>query len=343
MEKRRCFVISPIGPEGSEVREHADDVFEFIIKPAIEECNVSAYRADQLRDPGRITDQMFNSILQEDFCIAVLTYHNPNVFYELAVAQAAGKPVLILIQKQHEIPFDIKDLRCVQYDLKPRPLQRGDYKRELVEHIRSLEKRQWQAEPLLARYGRGVDSAASGEWSFIPSAATYSQERWSRLISGASEYLDMMGISLAGWKSTRGFRNQLIQLASGGCRVRLLLMDPNSESLKHRINPELEDLMHSEIMDTIKACRNYYKKLADQAKGIELRTVTNGTINLYVIRNEAEGIGVPYLYSERSAESPLWRCRQGTPLYEMLANEFEALWSKNEPREPANRPATASS
>lgn len=325
-------MISPIGPEDSDIREHADDVFDFIIKPAIDECNVTAYRADQLRAPGRITDQMFNSILQEDFCIAVLTGHNPNVFYEVAVAQAAGKPVVILMQKQQDLPFDIKDLRCVYYDLKPRPLKRGDYKRELVDHIRSLEKREWREEPLLARYGRGVEGNVNEEWSFIPSAAAYSQEGWSRLISGALQYLDMMGISLAGWKSTRGFGNQLVQLASSGCRVRILLMDPKSESLKHRINPELEDLMHSQIVDTITACRDYYQRIADQAERIELRTVTNGTINLYVIRNEAEGVGVPYLYSERSAESPLWRCRQGTRLYEMLGNEFEALWSKNEPR-----------
>ncbi|MFC2146684.1 DUF5919 domain-containing protein [Acidobacteriota bacterium] len=324
-------MISPIGPEGSDVREHADDVFDFIIKPAIEECNVSAYRADQLRDPGRITDQMFNSILQEDFCIAVLTGHNPNVFYEVAVAQTAGKPVIILMQKKQELPFDIKDLRCVYYDLKPRPLQRGDYKRELVDHIRSLERRQWREVSLLARYGRGIEGDINEEWSFIPSAAKYSEGGWSRLVSGAKQYLDMMGISLAGWKKTRGFGDQLVQLASTGCRVRILLMDPDSESLQHRINPELEDLTPGPIINTITACCDYYQKIAAQAEEIELRTVTNGTINLYVIRNEAEGIAVPYLYSERSAESPLWRCRQGTRLYEILENEFEALWSKNEP------------
>jgi hypothetical protein len=109
-------------------------------------------------------------------------------------------------------------------------------------------------------------------------------------------------------------------------------MDPCSESLQHRNNPELEELMTSQIVDTITVCRDYYQKIADQADGIELRTVTNGTIFLYVIRNEIEGVAVPYLYSERSAESPLWRCRQGTRLYDMICNEFEALWEKNKPQ-----------
>ena len=89
---RRCFVISPIGAEGSPVREHADDVFDFIIKPAMDELGITAYRSDHAQQIDRITDQMFRSLLGEDLCIALLTFHNPNVFYERAIAQAAPAP-----------------------------------------------------------------------------------------------------------------------------------------------------------------------------------------------------------------------------------------------------------
>ena len=82
----RAFVISPIGAEGSPEREHADDVFEFIIEPALTQSGVKPYRADHDAKSGRISHQMVSSILEEDFCIAVLTGHNPNVFYELAIA-----------------------------------------------------------------------------------------------------------------------------------------------------------------------------------------------------------------------------------------------------------------
>ena len=153
MSAKRCFVISPIGASASDIREHADDVFDFIIKPAAEECGVEVYRADHVQEHGRITDQMFRAILKEDFCIALLTGHNPNVFYELAIAQAAGKATIVLVEKGTELPFDVRDLRCVQYDLKPRPLHEGAYKQELIAHIRSLEAQGWLVEPLLARYG----------------------------------------------------------------------------------------------------------------------------------------------------------------------------------------------
>jgi hypothetical protein len=110
---KKCFIISPIGDEGSEEQEHANDVLEFIIKPALSEHNVEGIRSDELLQPGRITDQMFALILQSDFCIVLLTDCNPNVFYELAIAQTAGIPVIILMLKGQELPFDIKDLRCI--------------------------------------------------------------------------------------------------------------------------------------------------------------------------------------------------------------------------------------
>ncbi len=105
---RRCFVISPIAANNSEIREHADDVFDFIIKPAMDELGIEAYRSDHSQEIGRITEQMFNSILDDDLCIAVLTYFNPNVFYELAIAQNAARPVIILIEKGQTIPFDVR-------------------------------------------------------------------------------------------------------------------------------------------------------------------------------------------------------------------------------------------
>ena len=52
-QRRRCFVISPIGEEGSNVRAHADDVLEFIIKPALAKCDLVAVRSDQMAESSR--------------------------------------------------------------------------------------------------------------------------------------------------------------------------------------------------------------------------------------------------------------------------------------------------
>jgi hypothetical protein len=142
-------VISPIGGEGSPARRHADDVFDFIIKPAVLECGLEALRSDHLHEPGRISEQMFREILTGDCCVALLTGHNPNVFYELAVAQVAGTPVVSLIEKGEALPFDIQDFRCVRYDLSPRPLFERTYANELAAHLRRLAAAGWTAHPML--------------------------------------------------------------------------------------------------------------------------------------------------------------------------------------------------
>jgi hypothetical protein len=141
---KRCFVISPIGQDGSEVRKHADYVFYFIIKPALDKHGIEAVRSDHLNEPGKISDQMFREILNDDLCVAVLTGRNPNVYYELAVAQSATRPVILLIQEGEELPFDIQDLRTVRYDLDPKRLFEGTYANVLSDYITSFEAMQWR-------------------------------------------------------------------------------------------------------------------------------------------------------------------------------------------------------
>ncbi len=56
---KKCFVISPIGASGSDIREHADDVFEFITKPAMDELGIHVYRGDHSQEIGRITERLW--------------------------------------------------------------------------------------------------------------------------------------------------------------------------------------------------------------------------------------------------------------------------------------------
>jgi O-acetyl-ADP-ribose deacetylase (regulator of RNase III) len=162
MIKKCCFVISPISQEGTAIRGHADDVFEFIIQPAMKkfkekyDIEINAVRADHIEQMGEITKQMFDEILQADLCVAILTGHNPNVFYELAVAQAAARPVIMLIEKGQSLPFDVKDLRCVQYELQPvTRLVQGVYANEVFDKVKSIHEEGWASHGLFEDYGYG--------------------------------------------------------------------------------------------------------------------------------------------------------------------------------------------
>ncbi len=156
MSRRRCFVISPIGPAGSDIRRHADAVLEFIIDKATEDLDIETIRSDRILDSGSISKRMFDEILASDLCVAILTGHNPNVFYELAVAQSAARPVVILIEKGQQLPFDVQDLRCVEYDLGDVcELVAGKYARRLEKHLKTIRRQGWMASGLFELYGYG--------------------------------------------------------------------------------------------------------------------------------------------------------------------------------------------
>jgi hypothetical protein len=115
-EKKRCFVISPIGTDGSPARAAADKVLKHLIRKALgSEYDVE--RADEDTNPGAITTRMVASILEADLIVADLSGANPNVFYEVAIAHGYGKPTVHIQTAKEELPFDVKDMRTIKYDI----------------------------------------------------------------------------------------------------------------------------------------------------------------------------------------------------------------------------------
>jgi hypothetical protein len=147
-----CFVISPIGEEGSEVRAHADEVFDHLIEPALSEFNIKAVRSDRMNEPGKISDQMYRAIFGHDLCIAVLTFANPNVYYELAIAQSAGRPVIVLVEKGTALPFDVADLRTLTYDLRITSYKSRTYITKLSLMLEELKQAGWRGQDVFRQY-----------------------------------------------------------------------------------------------------------------------------------------------------------------------------------------------
>jgi hypothetical protein len=339
MDRKRCFVISPIGLEGSPTREHADDVYDFIIKPAMEECGILAVRSDQLREPGKISEHMFREILTDDLCIAVLTGHNPNVFYELAIAQASARPVIILLEKGSALPFDVHDLRCVYYDLKPRSLFGKVYVNEIIEHVRGLERADWQATTPWGTKTSTDRASLEGSLAFFPYSQDYgNSDVWLQLLQDTHHTFDLMGIALGSWRRTRRFSDTLREKAAEGCKVRILLMHTDNPALPHFINEAIPECRYTHVVRNITEMSQYFAEVAAGTPNIAVRQMLQGCPHGQLTRSEQAAVFILYLYSERSHFSPLWRCPQDTPLYTTLTTEFETLWKANE---PAARPVTA--
>lgn len=70
-----------------------------------------------MRGTNLITWDIWERINRARFLVADLTDFNANVFYELGLAHALSKDVVLIAQSMDFVPFDLKALRCICYDL----------------------------------------------------------------------------------------------------------------------------------------------------------------------------------------------------------------------------------
>lgn len=119
--KPLCFVLMPFAskpdPTGGKDIDF-DRIYESAIRPAIDDAEMEAIRADQEKTGGIIHKTMFERLLLCDFAVADLTTANANVFYELGVRHTARPSTTVTIFAEHQpIPFDVNYLRSLPYQL----------------------------------------------------------------------------------------------------------------------------------------------------------------------------------------------------------------------------------
>lgn len=110
-----CFVIAPIGADGSPTRERTEDLFRHAIRPVVNDFGLEAKIAHKISEPGDIPKQVIQFLFDAELVIADLTDHNANVMYELAIRHATGEPVVKIAEEGHTPPFDIWSQRTKFY------------------------------------------------------------------------------------------------------------------------------------------------------------------------------------------------------------------------------------
>lgn len=98
--------------------QYFNDYYISAIKPAIAESHLSPVRADEVYGAGAIIEDIYNEIKGSTVLVADVTGKNPNVSYELGMAHALNKPVVIITQSTEDVPFDYKHLRHIRYDVR---------------------------------------------------------------------------------------------------------------------------------------------------------------------------------------------------------------------------------
>ena len=331
MFMKKCFVISPIGQPGSDVREQADAVLDYIIEPALKGMEIEAVRADKLAEPGLVTDQVIGAILNYDLCIADLSGQNPNVFYELAIAQAAERPVVLLKLAGEIIPFDVKDYRLIEYDLKPRSIRTDRWIPVLKNQIACVLAPDYRPPRLL---GTKIISKSDGFRAYLLDARSEEfggAPRFPEVAQQAAEYCYLMGASLELWAEEDG-RRVLNDLVARRISVRVLIMDPEKNpGLRQMINTDLPTEDPEDVKQKTERMRNYFHRIEVEAGStLQMRRLVAGLPHFQLMITERTALVLQYMFSRTVPGSPVQQYPSGSQLHRAFLDEFDELWKLNE-------------
>ena len=216
--------------------------------------------------------------------------------------------MIILVEKGHAIPFDLKDLRAVEYDLRPRPLRDGTYTRQIVDLVRNLEAADWVVG---VPFGKGLSPLGDKgrDLKLYDKLENFgTSERWLGLLSSANESFDLSGMSLRWWTKFSGLGKTMRRKADEGCRVRIMLMDPENPALPQLVNARIKIGGLAHLAEEAQGTYAFYSDLAAQHPGIQVRQVRNGCLTHQVVRSDSEMMMALILYSQGTSQMPLFEC-----------------------------------
>jgi hypothetical protein len=105
---RQAFIIMPFA-------EGFDEVYNLFIADTMATAGYEVVRSDDIRSQQNILKDIVVGIAGAGLIVADLTDANPNVYYELGIAHALRRPVILLTQRIEDLPFDLRSYRVIPY------------------------------------------------------------------------------------------------------------------------------------------------------------------------------------------------------------------------------------
>lgn len=107
----------PIGSDEDGTYDEWKRIYEEIIRPSVENGNhgIKCFRSDEEFRVGGITGDIIEHLHKDILCIADVTTHNPNVYYELGLRDVWLNETIIITQDSKDLQFDKKDDRAFKY------------------------------------------------------------------------------------------------------------------------------------------------------------------------------------------------------------------------------------
>lgn len=107
VNERMVFVLTPLNSM------FYDDFIT--IRSAVSDLAFECIRGDEKQFKGDIFPEMLRYIVQSKIIVANINGRNPNVLYELGIAQALDKNVILISKEPHNLPIDVQSQRFLIY------------------------------------------------------------------------------------------------------------------------------------------------------------------------------------------------------------------------------------
>lgn len=118
--KKICFVIMPFSETNSKNGLITKQNWKYLIdliRRLLMPMGYKVIRGDTINKSGSIIKDVVSNLIQSELVIADLTGLNPNVMYEVGVRHALSNKTILLSQDVASLPFDLQDLRTIEYSL----------------------------------------------------------------------------------------------------------------------------------------------------------------------------------------------------------------------------------
>jgi nucleoside 2-deoxyribosyltransferase len=110
--KQQCFVIQPFD------RSIYDKRYRDVLEPAVRAAGLNPYRVDEDPDASIPIEKIEFGIKESAAVLADISENNPNVWFEVGFAIAAGKDVVFICSDEREtpFPFDVQHRNIIKYE-----------------------------------------------------------------------------------------------------------------------------------------------------------------------------------------------------------------------------------
>ena len=244
-----CFVIQPF--DGGKFDKRYRDIFS----PAITKAGLEPYRVDADSSVNVPIDQIEEGIKQASVCFADITLDNPNVWFELGYARAAGKEICIICseERQGKYPFDIQHRTIIKYRVDS-PSDYDELASKITERLQAIQKREVKLAVLNAPSLLKDSHGLSQHETIVLTAIVENQDGIASLVTHWS---------LKNQMERLGYNNLAVSIGIGKLARRKM------------IDFESEEDHNGNVISSYKITQSGYDWLIDNVDVLNLKSSTN--------------------------------------------------------------------